>query len=328
MKTKEVLTEAMEIDSLESHGITSNEQDSVNETESSFQGISMEIVEAGQDDTEEIVGKKEGLLESVLESGLDQENGSFVLDAWYGSFPEDLPEYETKLKAPETLEVIIGKDDRVRINPTNSYPWRAICSLKIKTKTGKNYIGTGWFVGPRTVITAGHCIYMHNEGGWAKSIEVIPGRNGNQAPYGSTIGTTFRSVKGWTNDKNRDFDYGAIILPSNSSPGSTVGYFGYSTKDDDFLKGCTLNLSGYPGDKDGGSTQWFHTRKAKGVDSRVISYEIDTMGGQSGSPVWFKSGNSRYAVGIHTNGHSSGNSATRIVKAVFDNIKSWKQMGM
>jgi V8-like Glu-specific endopeptidase len=52
------------------------------------------------------------------------------------------------------------------------------------------------------------------------------------------------------------------------------------------------------------------------------------MGGQSGSPVWVKVGNARYAVGIHTNGLVSGNSATRIVQPVFNNIQAWKSQGM
>ena len=42
---------------------------------------------------------------------------------------------------------------------------------------------------------------------------------------------------------------------------------------------------------------------------------------------WVKIGEDRYCVGIHTNGDSGGNSATRIVKEVFDNIKGWKAEG-
>lgn len=245
--------------------------------------------------------------------------GEFVLDAIYGSYPE--------LLTRSAMEVIIGADNRVRINPTTSYPWRAICALKITAKNGARFIGTGWLVSPRTVITAGHCLYLHDAGGWAKSVEVIPAMNDASRPYGSFVGTSLRSTTGWVNSRNRENDYGAIILPSNARPGDSVGYFGFAVRDNNFLMNAALNLSGYPGDK-GGNQQWFMAQRPKSVSSRVITYDIDTMGGQSGSPVWVLQNGNRYAVGIHTNGHSSGNSATRIESNVYNNILNWKNQGM
>lgn len=242
-----------------------------------------------------------------------------AVDAIYGSYPELLDRI--------SMEVIIGVDNRVRVTNTTIYPWRAICALKIKAADGRNFIGTGWLVSPRTVITAGHCVYMHDAGGWARSIEVIPGLNDASRPYGRHVGTALRSVTGWTQSKNRDHDYGAIILPPGNRPGAQTGTFGFAVRDDAFLRNAMLNLSGYPSDKAGGNQQWFHAQRTKSVSSRVITYEIDTVGGQSGSPVWILQNGQRYAVGVHTNGASSGNSATRIVSAVFNNLQSWKNLG-
>jgi glutamyl endopeptidase len=263
----------------------------------------------------------ENLLEEAGTEVTDEEGegGVFTRDAFFASYPE--------LYQKSISEVIIGTDDRVRITPTTTFPWRAICSLRITAKNGSRWIGTGWLVAPRTVITAGHCVYMHDQGGWPKSIEVIPGLNDAARPYGSFMGTSFRSVAGWVNDKKREYDYGCIILPSNARPGDKTGVFGFAVKDNPYLLSAYLNLAGYPGDK-GGNQQWFMARKAKSVAPRVIYYEIDTMGGQSGSPVWVKVGNARYAVGIHTNGLVSGNSATRIVQPVFNNLQAWKNLGM
>ncbi|MEO1585882.1 MAG: serine protease, partial [Bacteroidota bacterium] len=269
----------------------------------------------------EVESLKKYASEKIRQETVFEEPEKEVLtDAWYGSYDDD---YTTRALA----EVVIGRDDRTRINNTHTYPWRAICSLRIKTHTGKSFIGTGWLVGPGTVITAGHCVYMHNEGGWAKSIEVIPGRNGSHRPYGSCHAVSFKSVKGWTRSKKRNFDYGAIILPPNRKLGNQVGYFGIANQSKKTLKKMWVNLSGYPGDK-GGATQWFHARRIKDVTDRTLVYDIDTAGGQSGSPVWYKSRGKRYVTGIHTNGHSSGNSATRINKAVYNNIKRWKREGM
>ena len=145
------------------------------------------------------------------------------------------------------------------------------------------------------------------------------------------LGSNLRSVQGWTGSKNRDFDYGAIILAANYRPGDATGYFGFGVKTDAYLMSSVLNLSGYPGDKGrfrNGDQQWFMALKPKAVSSRVIKYDIDTMGGQSGAPVWVKVGDVRTCVGIHTNGDSAGNSATRIVTPVFNNIQSWKNQGL
>jgi V8-like Glu-specific endopeptidase len=286
------------------------------------------IFKPGESDKEVTNGKESEAFEmdeaTLEETGLSLSgNEEQLLDAFYASYGNLKSEALRQIQ-----EVIIGADNRVRISPTTTYPWRAICALKITAQNGTRWIGTGWLISPRTVITAGHCVYMHDEGGWARSIEVIPAMNAGTKPYGSASSSTLRSVTGWTVNKNRENDYGAIILPSSFRPGDSTGYFGYSVKNDPYLLSSVLNLSGYPGDKPNGNEQWFMALKPKSVSSRVITYDIDTVGGQSGAPVWLKVGESRSCVGIHTNGHGSGNSATRIVTAVFNNLQTWKNLGL
>lgn len=248
-----------------------------------------------------------------------QDDQTLLPDALLGSY--ELGELA------RSAEVIIGTDDRVRVQATTVYPWRAICALRITAANGTRYIGTGWLISPRTVITAGHCVFMHNEGGWARSIEVIPGMNDAARPYGSASSGTLRSVTGWTQSRNREYDYGAILLPANARLGDRTGWFGLAVRNDAFLRAASLNLSGYPGDK-GGSQQWFMAQRAKSLSSRVITYDIDTMGGQSGSPVWVLQNGQRYGVGVHTNGASSGNSATRIDTNVYNRMIGWKNEGL
>lgn len=255
---------------------------------------------------------------SVGGEGGDEAFGLAARDALLGSY-----EVSDPLLRPE---VIIGPDNRVRVGNTAIYPWRAICGLKITAANGQRFIGTGWMISPRTVITAGHCVFMHNEGGWARSIEVVPGLNDASRPYGSASSGTLRSVVGWTQSRNREYDYGAIILPGNARLGDRTGWFGLAVRDDAFLRAANLNLSGYPGDK-GGNQQWFMAQRTKSVASRVITYDIDTMGGQSGSPVWVLQNGQRYGVGVHTNGASTGNSATRINADVFNRMMAWKNEG-
>ncbi|MER9067726.1 serine protease [Mesorhizobium sp. M0902] len=251
------------------------------------------------------------------------------IDAYWGSYGNAIERAAARAQLVSTklYEVILGSDDRVRVTNNQLYPWRCICSLLITANTGAQYVGTGWLVGPRLLLTAGHCVYMSDEGGWVSQIEVAPGRDADNRPFGTVVATDMRSVTGWTRDGNSDFDYGAIILPADKRLGDQLGWFGYANRPDDYLRNVTLNLSGYPGD--GGpahvdGTQWFHSRTVKDVFEKQLTYEIDTYGGQSGSPVWeMTSEGYRYGVAIHTFGTSVNNGGTRITGEVHQNILNW-----
>jgi len=250
------------------------------------------------------------------------------IDAYWGSFGSAIERAAARAKVSYTqLESIIGGDDRVRVTNNQFYPWRCIASLLITAHSGAMYIGTGWLVSPRVLLTAGHCVYMSDQGGWVTQIEVIPGRDAGNRPFNSAVATDFRSVTGWTQDHNSDYDYGAILLPADQRYGDQLGWFGYASRADDYLRGITLNLAGYPGD--GGpagidGTQWYHSRGVRDVFEKQITYEIDTYGGQSGAPVWeMTAEGNRYGVAVHTWGTTVNNGGTRITSDVFDNIVLW-----
>lgn len=259
------------------------------------------------------------------ESARAGESEEMLLDAYWASYGD--PSTRVALRSAAVresmAEVVIEQDDRVEITNTAAYPWRAIASLRITAPDGSGFIGTGWMVSPRLMLTAGHCIFMHDEGGWATQIEVIPGRRGTEQPFGSCIATDFRSVTGWTQSRDSQFDYGAILLPADCRFGDQVGWFGYEIRSDENLQDVKVNISGYPGDKPSG-TQWFHSNAITGVAERVLTYQIDTFGGQSGAPVWvFIKDRGRFGVGVHVNGSLAGNSATRITADVAANIAAW-----
>lgn len=243
-----------------------------------------------------------------------------------GSMVEaDESDAEALLDALSSMEVVIGPDDRKRVTPTNVLPWRRICHLSIKAANGSSFLGTGFFIGPRTVATAGHCVFLRDNGGWAREIKVSPARDGSSTPYGTVGSSNLRSVRGWVVGRKRAYDYGAIILP-RSFRQPAIGAFGFAAYPDAMLRQGKLNTAGYPGDKPSG-TMWYHGRVAKSVAARVITYDTDTAGGQSGSPVWQRRGNTRTVVGVHTNGSPAGNSATRITQPVFKNFMTWRGEG-
>jgi len=227
---------------------------------------------------------------------------------------------------PPQTRTVHGADNRVRITTTGIYPWRVHASLLITAADNSQWIGTGWFIGPHTLMTAGHVVHIKNSGvpgrdGWVKKIQVMPGRNGASLPYGSVTSMDFRSVTGWTGSGDENYDYGAIILPNQL--GNTTGWLGFGVYSNADLVAAVGNISGYPGDKPSG-TQWYDARKIASVNSRKVFYDIDTFGGQSGSAVYRIINGARYAVAVHAYGGAVTNSGTRIVTPVFNNMVAWK----
>jgi len=225
---------------------------------------------------------------------------------------------------PPQAETVHGPDDRVQIGDPSVYPWRAQCSLAMTAADGSRWSGSGTFIGPRTVLTAGHCVHVKGSGvagqdGWMRSIQVMPGRNGATLPYGSQTSSTFRSVTGWTTSGNQEFDYGVIILPATFN----VGWLGFINLGDADLLATTGNIAGYPGDQPSG-TLWYAARRVASIGPRKVHYDIDTAGGQSGSGVYRFLNNDRHVFAIHAYGGPTTNSGTRINGEVAGNLLAWK----
>lgn len=227
-------------------------------------------------------------------------------------------------EAAAAIEVIIDKDDRVPITQTTLLPWRRLCALRI-TFDKATYRGTGFLIGPRAVATAGHCVYLHNQGGWARRIEVIPGCNGTSRPMGQVEATSFRSVDGWVTGKRPESDYGCVVLPAGAFGGRDLGRFGFAAFDTATLLAQPAVMAGYPGDKPF-AEMWGMARVIKTITDNTLVYDIDSMGGQSGAPVYIKRNNERYVVGIHNYGALTGNSATRVTEPVYQRLLSWSKL--
>jgi glutamyl endopeptidase len=213
-------------------------------------------------------------------------------------------------------ESVIGQDTRTQITATTTYPYRVI---------GRIAVGcTGTLVGPRHVLTAGHCVYNIDTDKWYSNLDFSPGQNGASKPYGTISWKRAISVKGWTTSHLRDYDYAMIIL--NQDIGNSNGWLGYGWQNP--LPAYNVNINGYPGDKPAG-TMWHSFCQLQIIQDFRLYYACDTFGGESGSAVYvYKSADqSRTIYGIHAYGvDSTGlNGATRITQSVFDKIKEWKQ---
>lgn len=247
---------------------------------------------------------------------------------------ESVLDAETRLERADrgagTDSVIGPVDSRVRINPTTGYPWSAVTMLEITRGNGATTFCSGFFIGRHTVITAGHCVYRANQGGWNRSVRVIPAKNAGAEPFGSqTVGTAaLRSTVGYVVNNDARYDFGAIILP-NDNLGIRTGTFGYAIRNDATLLGSTINTAGYPGDKAYG-TMWYNAGRVNAVNSLTLSYDADTFGGQSGSGVWRIENGNRYIVAIHAYGvgnpcTGNNNCGARVTQSVFNLLTAWRQ---
>ncbi len=222
---------------------------------------------------------------------------------------------------------IIGGDSRRRVKKTTDAPFRYICNLEYDVPgAGRRSICTGTLVGPRTILTAGHCL----SGLSPSKMRVIPGRDGTLEPLPATAATKFILPNSYQGASSTD--YGIIHLANPI--GNAIGYWSQTHKT--WPKDCIgtsilsvetlpkplgklkVNLSGYPADKPFGKKfgctdpvqprkRCRHSKlsnpkrdllcgtyqyKAYGktvlLKEGMLHYLNDTCPGHSGSPVWVK----------------------------------------
>ncbi|MEM9012877.1 MAG: trypsin-like peptidase domain-containing protein [Pseudomonadota bacterium] len=228
-------------------------------------------------------------------------------------------------------ESIIEEDDRERILETELAPWRMIASLRL-FGGGRVLTGTGWFAGPRTLITAGHCVHdLSAFGGWAESVQVAPGRNGDEFPFGKVRTRRLASLRGWVERADPDYDIGCLQLAEPL--GERTGWLPIASPGAEELNDREVGISGYPADRGMGRFQYFDANRVIRVGERRLHYAVDTAGGQSGAPVWIPSGEDHLpqVVAVHAYGFADarlgpamlGNAAPRIAGPILDVIRGW-----
>ena len=216
-------------------------------------------------------------------------------------------------------EIVGSQDTRRKISDTSVAPFRYICQLLMNMSDGKFYIGTGFFIGPKTILTAGHNIWddLTNAKLPNNKIWISAARNGATLPFGTINPVNVIPSHGGFSSADFSTSKDYAILHLAHSLGNTTGYFGQGK----WAKDATgsqilstnnlpvspsklqLNLCGYPGDK-GGDLQYssYNMGFALQDGGTILSYFNDTKGGHSGSPVWIKRHSSlggRIIVGIH-----------------------------
>jgi V8-like Glu-specific endopeptidase len=224
---------------------------------------------------------------------------------------------------------IVGTDDRQQITDASGYPDRVVGWLWSQAQDDSWSTCTATLIGPFTAVTAAHCVYVHDKGGWIKQMLFIPGvTDPESAPFGTYDWENVNILKGFI-DNYDGTNYGSAmpwdlaVITLAEDAGNQLGWLGFRVDD---AADWAARLIGYPGDKPDG-TMWSNTCdiKADQFGDLIYWHECDTFAGSSGSSMWEDQSGDLYIRGINVAEDDKVNYGVRFTESyyqfILDNYK-------
>jgi V8-like Glu-specific endopeptidase len=243
---------------------------------------------------------------------------------------------------------VIGPDGRQQVSCGSAHGNQAFYQIVAFHSKGSNWaFCSGTLIAPDVVLTAGHCIYDKDDGGWQWPDRVSVRSCSSSDAWRTYKPRSMMTWNLWMTKETKEYDIGLVKLHSAPDynkhafwrpfyPKKHAGdLFGW--KSVGWHTGMTTSwnfrIAGYPGDKQrahGHSTMWWDADRMCTASDKAacrgnpkkdyIRYQIDTAGGQSGSGV-FHWGSANGAThlriyAVHANGWYGGpNGGPRTTRA-------------
>lgn len=208
------------------------------------------------------------------------------------------------------------------VENTSTYPASANVKLFIKyPNTSNMYVGSGIMVSKNIVLTAGHCVYDQEHGGWATWIKVVPAYRNGTEPFGHAFATCTYSWQAWTENRNFEWDMGEIAL--DWCIGLQSSCFGFGTNTDDFFTSHTFHNYSYPAASPYDGTEMYYRKgNFDAPSTETLYFNNKSYGGQSGSGFYYKDADGyRYVYAVLSNSNPDRSGCTRITTQKFNYIK-------
>lgn len=203
-------------------------------------------------------------------------------------------------------EVIIGKNDLVKVKNTLQYPYSTSAYVKatFKIKNADSVeIGTGRgsasFIKDNVLITAAHVVYDRESKTEATEVEIMPAATPDSNPFGEIKVKEVRYLKEFRNTAPNELTtYDLAVLILEEPIGAQLGTLGLPNNLEN-TKNLDVTVTGYSAVNKGIKQMYTDTKTILQDTNDFLFYQIDTKGGASGSAVY--DSNNRI-VGVHTNG--------------------------
>ena len=206
-------------------------------------------------------------------------------------------------------EVIIGKNDLVKVKNTLQYPYSTSAYVKatFKFKNADSVeIGTGRgsasFIKDNVLITAAHVVYDRESKTEATEVKIMPAATPDSNPFGEIKVKEVRYLKEFRNtdpDELTTYDLAVLIL--EEPIGAQLGTLGLPNNLEN-TKNLDVTITGYPSFNKHIKQMYTDTKAVLQDTNDFLFYQVDTLPGASGSAVY--DSNNRI-VGVHTNGSKS-----------------------